>query len=78
MIEAKLTDGKSHVIIASHSGRAVHFMEENVRPTGRTASGVRGISIANEQDYTVGMIIINPEVELKNILTISEKGNGKQ
>lgn len=78
LIEAKLTDGKSHVIIASNSGRAVHFMEENVRPSGRTASGVRGISISNEQDYAVGMIIINPEVELKNILTISEKGNGKQ
>jgi DNA gyrase subunit A len=78
LIEAKLTDGKSHVIIASHSGRAVHFMEENVRSMGRTASGVRGISIAKEKDHAVGMIIINPDIELKNILTISEKGNGKQ
>jgi DNA gyrase subunit A len=78
LIEAKLTDGKSHVIIASHSGRAVHFMEENVRSMGRTASGVRGVSIAKEKDHAVGMIIINPDIELKNILTISEKGNGKQ
>jgi DNA gyrase subunit A len=78
LIEAKLTDGNSHVIIASHSGRAVHFMEENVRSMGRAAAGVKGISIAKEKDYAVGMIIINPEVELKNILTISEKGNGKQ
>ncbi|MFT5834064.1 MAG: DNA gyrase subunit A [Cognaticolwellia sp.] len=78
LIEAKLTNGNSHVLIASHSGRAVHFMESNVRSMGRTASGVRGIRINSEGDYAVGMIIIDPAVEIKNILTISERGNGKQ
>ncbi|MFK7946425.1 MAG: DNA gyrase subunit A [Saprospiraceae bacterium] len=78
LIEAKLTDGKSHVVIASHFGRAVHFMEDNVRPMGRTASGVRGINISKPGNYAVGMIVINPEVEQKNILVVSEKGNGKQ
>jgi len=78
LIEAKLTNGNSHVLIASHSGRAVHFMESNVRSMGRTASGVRGIRINSEGDYAVVMIIIDPAVEIKNILTISEKGNGKQ
>lgn len=78
LIEAKLTTGKSHVVIASHFGRAVHFMEEHVRPMGRTASGVRGINISKSGNYVVGMIVIDPEVEEKNILVISEKGNGKQ
>ena len=53
-------------------------MEENVRPMGRTASGVRGIKITKPDNYAVGMIIINPEVEQRNILVVSEKGNGKQ
>ncbi len=78
LIEAKLTNGKSHVVIASHLGRAVHFMEEDVRPMGRTASGVRGINIGKSGNYVVGMIVIDPEIEQKNILVISEKGNGKQ
>lgn len=77
LIEAKLTDGKSHVLLASHHGRAVHFMEENVRPMGRSAAGVRGISI-KEDNHVVGMVVINPEIETKNILVISKKGNGKQ
>lgn len=78
LIEAKLTNGNSHVVIASHFGRAVHFMEDDVRPMGRTASGVRGINISKPGNYVVGMIVIDPSVEQKNILVISEKGNGKQ
>jgi DNA gyrase subunit A len=78
LIDAKLTNGKSHVVIASHFGRAVHFMEDDVRPMGRTASGVRGINISKPGNFVVGMIVIDPTVEQKNILVISEKGNGKQ
>lgn len=77
LIEAKLTDGKSHVLIASHHGRAVHFMEEHARPMGRTAAGVRGIKLA-EGNFAVGMVVINPEIETKNILVVSANGNGKQ
>lgn len=78
LIDAKLTNGKSHVVIASHFGRAVHFMEDDVRPMGRTASGVRGINISKPGNFVIGMIVIDPTVEQKNILVISEKGNGKQ
>ncbi len=78
LIEAKLTDGQSHILIASHHGRTVHFMEEDVRPMGRSAAGVRGISIGDEGNYVIGMVTINPKIEQKNILVVSEKGNGKQ
>ncbi len=77
LLEAKLSDGNSHVLIASHHGRVVHFMESNVRPMGRTAAGVRGILMVNG-NYAVGMIVTNPELEERNILVVSANGNGKQ
>ncbi len=76
LIEAKLTGGKAEVVIAVRSGRAIRFPESYVRPMGRTASGVRGITLANEDDRVVGMICV--EEEKKDVLVVSENGYGKR
>ncbi|TDL99086.1 MAG: DNA gyrase subunit A [Flavobacteriaceae bacterium] len=60
LLEAKLTDGESHIMIASQSGKAIRFEENKVRSMGRTASGVKGIDI-DEKDKVIGMIIIDPK-----------------
>ena len=57
LLEAKLTTGNSQIMMAVKSGKSIRFEEEKVRPMGRTASGVRGIRLANEKDEVVGMII---------------------
>lgn len=76
LLEAKLTNGSNEVMMALRSGKAVRFNEKNVRPMGRSASGVRGISLQNEKDEVIGMICIdNP---LCNILVVSENGYGKR
>jgi len=76
LLEANLTDGNSEIIIALRSGRAIRFNESKVRPMGRTATGVRGVSLAHEKDEVIGMISINnPE---STILVVSEKGYGKR
>lgn len=77
LLEARLTNGHHHIMLAIRSGRAIRFPEESVRPMGRTASGVRGIKLADEKsDYVIGMITI--EDQEKNILVVSEKGYGKR
>lgn len=76
LLEAKLTNDNSEILIAVKSGRAIRFPESKVRPMGRTATGVRGISLANEQDEVVGMICVS-NLE-NNVLVVSEKGYGKQ
>ncbi len=78
LIEAKLTNGSNQVILASKRGYAVRFDETNVRPMGRTAAGVRGILITEENNEVVGMICIDPNDDEKTVLVISEKGNGKR
>jgi len=76
LLEARLTNGSNEVIMALRSGRAIRFNESTVRPMGRNASGVRGISLQHAEDEVVGMICIeNPEA---NILVVSEKGYGKR
>jgi DNA gyrase subunit A len=76
LLEAKLTNGTSEVILALKSGRAIRFNESTVRPMGRNASGVLGIRLASESDEVIGMICINdPE---NSILVVSEKGYGKR
>ena len=77
LLEAKMTSGNSEILIALKSGRAIRFPESTVRPMGRTASGVRAISIDdNDNDEVVGMICIdNPQT---NVLVVSEKGYGKR
>jgi len=76
LIEAALTDGSSEIVMALRSGRAIRFNESTVRPMGRTATGVRGITLAHDKDEVVGMISVNnPEV---TVLVVSEKGYGKR
>jgi DNA gyrase subunit A len=76
LLEAKLTNGESEIMIAVRSGKAIRFNESIVRPIGRTASGVRGIRLGNEKDEVIGMVCVNDENE--DILVISENGYGKR
>ncbi|TJZ53230.1 DNA gyrase subunit A [Sphingobacterium olei] len=76
LIEASLTNGTSEIVMALRSGRAIRFNESTVRPMGRTATGVRGITLASEKDEVVGMISVdNSEA---TVLVVSEKGYGKR
>ncbi len=76
LLEVKLTDGNSKVLIAGRSGKLVRFDEAKTRPMGRTASGVRGITLANEKDEVIGMVSVS---DLNSeILVVSEKGYGKR
>lgn len=76
LLEARLTNGESEIMIALNSGKAVRFNEKTVRPMGRNASGVKGITLANKTDIVVGMICVDsPEYE---ILVVSENGYGKR
>ncbi len=76
LLEAKLTDGNSQIMIAVKSGKAIRFEENKTRPMGRNASGVRGITLAGKNDEVVGMVSISHEDD--NILVVSEKGYGKR
>ena len=80
LLEAILTDGKSEVLIASRNGRCVRFDETDARPLGRTATGVRGINL-DEDDYVIGMVCYEPEAEdaaAHTLLVIGDKGLGKR
>jgi DNA gyrase subunit A len=76
LLEAKLTNGNSHVVLAVRSGKAIRFEESKTRPMGRGASGVRGIKLANDADEVVGMVSVN-DMDA-NILVVSENGYGKR
>ena len=77
LLEAKLTTGQSQVMLALKSGKAVRFEEAKTRPMGRNASGVRGITLANDNDAVIGMVTIeNPQEE--SVLVVSENGYGKR
>ncbi|WP_111682863.1 DNA gyrase subunit A [Winogradskyella tangerina] len=76
LLEAKLTTGESQVMLALKSGKAIRFEEAKTRPMGRNASGVRGITLANDQDEVIGMIAVD-DME-SNILVVSENGYGKR
>ena len=76
LLEAKLTTGDSEVMLAVKSGKAIRFEESKTRPMGRNASGVRGITLANEQDEVIGMISVNDQES--DILVVSENGFGKR
>ncbi len=76
LLEAKLTTGNSQVMLAVKSGKAIRFEEEKTRPMGRNASGVRGITLGNENDEVVGMIAVNENDS--EILVVSENGYGKR
>jgi DNA gyrase subunit A len=76
LLEAKLTDGTNEIVLATKSGRAIRFNEEKVRPMGRNASGVRGVSLLNETDEVVGMVCVKDNTS--TVLVVSEKGYGKR
>lgn len=76
LLEARLTNGESEIMLAVRSGKAIRFNEGIVRPIGRTAAGVRGIRLGDEQDEVIGMVCVNDENE--DILVISENGYGKR
>jgi len=76
LLAANLTTGSSEIVMALRSGRAIRFNESTVRPMGRTATGVRGITLADEKDEVVGLISIDdPET---TVLVVSENGYGKR
>ncbi|MFH1296062.1 MAG: DNA gyrase subunit A [Bacteroidota bacterium] len=77
LLEAKLTNGDDEVVLALKSGRAIRFNEQKVRPMGRNAAGVRGITLANPHDEVIGMICI-PQDKRCEILVVSENGYGKR
>jgi DNA gyrase subunit A len=76
LLEAKLTDGNSQIMIGLKSGKAIRFEEGKTRPMGRNASGVRGITLANDEDEVIGMLSVNDMNS--DILVVSEKGYGKR
>ncbi|MFV0592921.1 MAG: DNA gyrase subunit A [Draconibacterium sp.] len=76
LLEARLTNGNSEMMLAVRSGKAIRFNESIVRPIGRTASGVRGITLGSANDEVIGMICVQDENE--DILVISENGYGKR
>jgi DNA gyrase subunit A len=76
LINASLTNGNNEIIIAKAAGKAVRFHESDVRPMGRTAAGVRGVTLDSAADRVIGMVCITrPDV---NLLVVSEKGYGKR
>lgn len=79
LIEARMTDGSSEIMMAVKSGRAIRFSEQKVRATGRGAIGVGGIHVDDDNDEVVGMICVNPATDItKTVMVISEKGYGKR
>ena len=76
LLEAKLTNGNSQIMLAVKSGKAIRFEESKTRPMGRNASGVRGIRLKDDSDEVVGMISVN-DMDA-NILVVSENGYGKR
>ena len=77
LFSAALTNGDSQIMLALKSGKAIRFEESKTRPMGRNASGVRGITLADDKDEVVGMITIN-EPKNETVLVVSEKGYGKR
>lgn len=79
LLEAKLTNGDSQVLVAVKSGKLVRFEEEKTRPMGRTASGVRGITLADEKDEVIGMVSVNKDdINETQLLVVTENGYGKR
>jgi len=76
LLEAKLTNGSNQIMMALKSGKSIRFEEEKVRSMGRTASGVRGIRLADENDEVVGMIAV--ESDEANVMVVSANGYGKR
>jgi len=78
LLQACLTDGESEVLIAKKLGKAIRFPEKTVRPMGRTAAGVKGVTLESAEDEVIGMVCVNPSSSDTTILVLSEKGYGKR
>lgn len=79
LLGAKLTNGESQVLIAGKSGKMVRFEEAKTRPMGRTASGVRGITLKDEADEVIGIVTVNKDdINDTQILVVTENGYGKR
>jgi DNA gyrase subunit A len=76
LLNASLTNGNNHIIIAKSEGKAVHFHESDVRPMGRMAAGVRAVTLESEQDKVIGMVCITRQDA--NLLVVTEHGYGKR
>ena len=77
LLEAKLTNGSNEIVLAKRSGKAIRFNESTVRSMGRTASGVKGVTLENDQDEVIGMVCITEDAN-ETVLVVSEKGYGKR
>ncbi|HSD07631.1 DNA gyrase subunit A [Flavobacterium sp.] len=79
LLEAQLTNGESQIILAVKSGKLVRFEETKTRPMGRTASGVRGITLKDETDEVIGMVTVDKnDINDSQILVVTENGYGKR
>lgn len=79
LLDVQLTEGNHEVVLALRSGKAIRFPEQEVRPMGRTAMGVRGITLADKKDAVIGMVTISPaEKPAATLLVLSEHGFGKR
>lgn len=76
LVNVNMTNGRQHIVIAVKSGRAIHFPETSVRPMGRTATGVKAITLNQDKDYVIGMVCASEENA--TLLVVSEKGYGKR
>lgn len=76
LLDVKLTNGDNHIILGKRSGKVIHFHESDVRSMGRTAAGVRGVTLEGDNDIVVGMVCVNREDA--NLLVVSENGYGKR
>jgi len=77
LLEARLTNGRSEILMALKSGRAIRFNESTVRPMGRNATGVRGVTLADGNDEVVGMVCVS-DSQSETIMVVSENGYGKR
>ncbi|MDO5664630.1 MAG: DNA gyrase subunit A [Bacteroidia bacterium] len=77
VISVRLTDGEKDIIMANRNGRAIRFNEKDVRPMGRTATGVIGMRLDDDDDFIIGMICMDSDSE-DTILVVSEQGYGKR
>ena len=79
LLEVKLTDGANHIVLASKEGKSIRFNERDVRPMGRTATGVKGINLgSNPNNEVVGMICVQENDEETTIMVVAENGIGKR
>jgi DNA gyrase subunit A len=78
LLEVKLTSGSNEIVMATKAGRAIRFNESTVRPMGRTASGVKGVTLTSAKDEVVGMIAVDVNDSTQTILVVSENGYGKR